>query len=296
MSVQKRIYGVNISRVPHSSLKFLHLEKVSNLPTTFDLRSKMPPVYQQGELGSCTANALSAAYEYCDNNAFIPSRLFLYYNERKLEGDIGQDAGAQLSDGIKTLTTYGICPESQWPYDISKFTQKPLTSCYQTALKHKAVTVHNINQDITSMKTSLVSGYPFVCGISVYSSFESEEVAKTGIVPLPSSSDTFEGGHAVLCVGYDNSKRVWIMRNSWGADWGDKGYFYLPYEYLLDSSLSSDLWNITKEVNLKLVAPSSVHEPLSLDSLQKELLNLRARVHVLESSVCTCSSSPSTSS
>ena len=103
------------------------------------------------------------------------------------------------------------------------------------------------------------------------------------MVPLPDvNNEEALGGHAILVSGYDDKKRVWIMRNSWGADWGDKGYFYLPYEYLLDSSLSSDLWNITKENNLKLSSPQA-SEPLSLESLQQEIMSLKARIHVLES-------------
>ena len=96
------------------------------------------------------------------------------------------------------------------------------------------------------MKTSLVNGFPFVVGISIYSSFESYNVYATGIIPMPSKYDKLLGGHTVLCCGYDDSKQVWIMRNSWGVNWGDNGYFYLPYLYLLDSSLSTDLWNIIK--------------------------------------------------
>ena len=212
----------------------------------------MPPVYDQGQLGSCTANALAAAYEYCDNNAFLPSRLFIYYNERKLENDIPDDAGAMLSDGIKTLETYGVCPETILPYDISKFAVKPSSLCYSTALKHKATKCSNIHNDLSSMKNALASGFPFVVGITIYESFESDSVALNGEVPMPNvNTEQMLGGHAVLVCGYDDSKKHWIMRNSWGSGWGDKGYFYLPYLYLLDSNLASDLWNITKETNLK---------------------------------------------
>ena len=283
MSVQKRVYDVNISRVHPSSLNFLHLDKVSSLPSIVDLRPKMPPVYNQLACGSCSSQSLGAAYEFASGNTFSPSRLFIYYCERYIEHTVSTDSGAMIHDGIRTLQTYGVCPETLWPYDIPKFAVKPPTSCYQAALKHKAVTVHNIKQDITSMKTALANGFPIVVGIQVYASFESDEVAKTGMVPLPDvNNEEALGGHAILVSGYDDKKRVWIMRNSWGADWGDKGYFYLPYEYLLDSSLSSDLWNITKENNLKLSSPQA-SEPLSLESLQQEIMSLKARIHVLES-------------
>ena len=280
-----RIYNVDITRVPHADLKYLSVPKVSSLPSVVDLRSKMPPIYDQGQLGSCTANSLAAAYEFCDNNAFTPSRLFIYYNERVLEHSIGQDAGARLSDGIRTLETYGVCPESQWVYDITKFTMKPPSTCYKTALNHRAVTVNNIHQDITSMKTSLANGFPFVVGIAVYESFESQEVASTGVVPFPNTaSEKCLGGHAILCIGYDDNKKVWIMRNSWGNSWGSSGYFTLPYTYLLDSSLSSDLWNITKESNVS----SNITPKISSENLHKEILQLKGRISLLESQVCKC--------
>ena len=221
------------------------LAKVSthSLPAVVDLRPKMPPVFDQGDLGSCTANALSAAFAY-DASGFLGSRLFLYYNERKLENDIPDDAGAFLSDGIACLVKFGICSESEWPYDISQFAVKPPQKCYTDALKERATVVYNIHNDMNSMKNCLNSGFPFVVGIAVYSSFESKSVALTGYVPMPGSRDTFLGGHAVLVCGYTDRMQCWIVRNSWGASWGAKGYFYLPYQYLLDSSLASDLWYI----------------------------------------------------
>ena len=240
----KKILNLKIERLPYDQLNLVSLNLPILKKPLVDLRQKMPPVYDQGELGSCTANALCALMEYIDH--IKGSRLFLYYNERKIENDIPDDAGATLSDGIKCLVKYGICSETSWSYDQTKFTLKPPITCYNEALKYKALIVKNILQDMTHMKTLLVENNPFVVGIAVYESFMSDEVAKTGYVPMPSYDEICEGGHAVLCVGYDDKKRVWIMRNSWSDLWGDKGYFYLPYEYLLDSSLSSDLWTISK--------------------------------------------------
>ena len=252
MSTTKHVYNLIIKRIPSLELKHKLLTTMK-LPTSIDLRNKMPPVYDQGQLGSCTANALAACFEYEDNNAFIPSRLFIYYNERVIENNINTDSGACLYDGIKSIQKTGVCSENLWPYNISKFKIKPTKNCYTDAENYKALDVTNIQQDITSMKTSLANGYPFVVGISVYASFESKKVSNTGIVPMPDiHKEELLGGHAVLVCGYDDLNQRWILRNSWGSSWGDKGYFYLPYLYLLDSHLSSDLWNITK---LNIVSP-----------------------------------------
>jgi hypothetical protein len=244
----KRIYNLKLERKPQSELKFKVFKPVP-LPEKVDLRNDFPKVYDQGELGSCTANALCAVYEYETvdekvNLGFKPSRLFLYYNERKLENTVEEDSGALLSDGIKVMKKYGICSEIDCPYVIENFTEKPSTTAYNNALKHKVIISANIHQDLNSMKLSLYNKNPFVVGILIYSSFESEEVAKTGMVPMPKEEEDCLGGHAVVVCGY--TKDHWIMRNSWGDSWGDKGYFYLPHAYLLDSKLSSDLWNISK--------------------------------------------------
>lgn len=263
----KRIYNLKIERSPMSQLKLKLFSEIKNLPKQVDLRDKCPDVYDQGNIGSCTAQALAAAFEIKDgiHNTFIPSRLFIYYNERLLENSVHEDSGALLSDGIKTLETYGVCNEKDWPYDVEKFNIKPHQKCYTDALYHRAYTVHNISCDINCMKTSLASGHPFVVGISIYESFESEIVSKTGIVPLPDiDNEKCLGGHAVLVVGYIDKKQLWIVRNSWGSDWGDKGYFYLPYLYLMDAKLSSELWNITKitENSDNKVEPNSTPEKL----------------------------------
>jgi len=202
----------------------------------------MPPVYDQGNLGSCTANALVSIFQF-DKPTFYGSRLFLYYNERKIENDISNDSGACMIDGIMSLQVTGLCSEKSWPYKENKFAVTPPASAYREALTHKALQVKNIKQDITSMKTYLSLGLPFVVGIAVFEEFESDQVATTGYVPMPSKNSQCLGGHAVVCCGY-TSNNYWIMRNSWGTGWGVKGYFYLPSRYLLDTSLSSDLWGI----------------------------------------------------
>jgi C1A family cysteine protease len=248
----KKNYNVKIHRVHPHELRPNAATTVAShaniLPTAVDLRPKMPPVYDQGQLGSCTANALCAAFQYDGGHPLADqgSRLFVYFNERKLENSIPDDAGAFLSDGVKCLEKYGVCLESEWPYDISKFAVKPSAKCYKDALKHRALVAHNVMPDLSSMKTCLASGYPFVVAITIHSAFESDTVAVNGLVPMPIAGDQVLGGHAVLCVGYDDIHQCWIMRNSWGADWGVKGYFFLPYLYLLDSNLASDMWTITK--------------------------------------------------
>ncbi|HLN28193.1 MAG TPA: C1 family peptidase [Gemmataceae bacterium] len=213
---------------------------VANIPSSVDLRDKCPPVYDQGQLGSCTANAIAGALEFemmkQGLNAFIPSRLFIYYNERAMEGTIPTDAGAMIRDGIKSVANQGDCPEGNvgdpppaWPYDIGKFAVQPAQACFDKAKDLKAVSYHSVTQNLADMKGCLAEGYPFVFGFTVYESFESADVAKTGNVPMPKAAEQVLGGHAVLAVGYDDDERVFICRNSWGDAWGDAGYFYMPY-------------------------------------------------------------------
>lgn len=222
------------------------------LPAMVDLSvdPAMPPIWDQGEIGSCTANASSAAVEFLQrkNKAiwdFMPSRLFVYYNSRLPLGMTNVDSGAYVRDAIKSINIYGVCREDVWVYDEKKFKQKPLASAYKNATLHKALKYLRIPRDINTMKGILASGLPFVFGFSTYQTFMSDEVEKTGILPMPLANEKMTGGHCVLCVGYRDDTQQVIIRNSWGPDWGQKGYFLMPYEYITKSGLADDFWVIT---------------------------------------------------
>jgi|SRR6185295_204323 len=224
------------------------IEYLQALPPSVDLRLNCPPVYDQGDLGSCTANAIAASIEFDRKKQslpdFVPSRLFIYYNERDMEGTVGSDSGAMIRDGIKSVNKLGVCPEQEWPYDISQFTVKPSAKCYADALKDKALSYQRVARSLDQMKACLASGNVFVYGFTVYESFESQQVAQTGIVPMPHRGEQVLGGHAVMACGYDTTKGVFHVRNSWGSAWGQQGYFDMPFEYLLNKGLSSDFWVI----------------------------------------------------
>lgn len=221
---------------------------LNSLSQKVDLTAQCPPVYDQGQLGSCTANSIGAAFEFellkQKLTDFMPSRLFIYYNERVIENTINTDSGAQIRDGIKSVAKQGVCSEESWPYIISEFAVKPYQACYKEALQNTATSYHRVARNLNDMKACLTDGYPFVIGFTVYSSFESQQVAQTGVLNMPAKDETMIGGHAVLVVGFDDSSSRFIVRNSWGPDWGQKGYFTMPYEYLMDANLSDDFWTI----------------------------------------------------
>ena len=220
------------------------------LPPSVDLRASDSPIYNQGNLGSCTGNSIGAMFQFVNRKDagkdFIPSRLFIYYGERAIEGHVSIDSGAYIRDGMKVLAKRGVCAETTWPYNIGKFKNRPIVNAFKEASLHQAIVYQRLDGTLTSMKQCLADGYPFVFGFSVYESFESDAVAKTGIVPMPSKTERQLGGHAVMAIGYDDTKKAIIVRNSWGADWGDKGYFYLPYDYISNTNLADDFWTLRK--------------------------------------------------
>ncbi len=217
------------------------------LPPRIDLRPQCSPVENQGALGSCTGNALTGALEFLeirDKVHFVDlSRLFIYYNERVIENTVKSDAGARLRDGIKTLAKQGVCSEKTWPYRISRFSVKPPAASYKEAAQHQ-ITSYQRLRTVDEMRACLAGGFPFVFGFTVYESFESQAVAKSGVVSMPQAGERVVGGHAVLGVGYDDAEKRFVVRNSWGAGWGEQGYFTIPYDYLADWQLASDFWTV----------------------------------------------------
>ena len=256
-------YGWKPDLPDHRDLMFAVPHAVATkLPAKVDLRSKCPKVvYDQGQIGSCTANAIAGAIEFDQIKQGVtewtPSRLFIYYNERVMEGtNPSVDSGAQIRDGIKSVATQGVCKEDPtWPYSDQntnpnpcpncKYAQKPSAAAYAEAAQNKIKIYQRLNSSVlNTLKGCLAGGYPFVFGFTVYESFESQQVAQTGIVPMPGPSEKVVGGHAVLAVGYDDSTHQFIVRNSWGKGWGIKGYFMMPYAYLINGQLADDFWVI----------------------------------------------------
>jgi C1A family cysteine protease len=221
----------------------LNVNEAVKLPKSVDLRSKCPPIFDQGDLGSCTANAGVRARMMLTGETTMLSRLYLYYQERVIEGTVGEDAGAQMRDIGKAMFNCGICPELDFPYDVTKFAEKPSQIEDLDALKYKIGHYTSV-PDIDGIRQVLaLKQQPVMTGIDVYASFESADVAKTGKVPIPKMSERKLGGHAVCIVGYDDTKKWFILANSWGETWGDKGYFYLPYDFFV-KQYAYDFWII----------------------------------------------------
>lgn len=225
--------------------------RVARLPAAVDLRPHCPPVMDQGDLGSCTANAITGALRYelkrqGGRDAKL-SRLQLYYDERVMEGTIASDAGAEIRDGIKSAAKIGVGHETLWPYAISKFAKKPPPGVYKDALKFKALEYQRVEVDAAALKSAIASGHTPVIGVTLYESFESKDVERTGVVPMPGRNEQELGGHALYVAGYGQKPGYFTVRNSWAANWGDKGDCYFPESYLGSKLLGSDYWIIMHE-------------------------------------------------
>lgn len=200
---------------------------------------------------SCTANAIAAAMQYARARQklpladSVPSRLMIYFLERQIEDTITSDAGAEIRDGIKAVASTGVCFEDLWPYVPSRFADKPSEEAYAAAAKDLAISYARVPQTVDGIRNSLAAGWPVIFGFTVYPALESADVARTGRLPMPNSSDDPIGAHAVLCVGCDLAERTVLVRNSWSAAWGLKGHFLLPLEYILNPELASDMWQIS---------------------------------------------------
>jgi C1A family cysteine protease len=245
----QRVYKL---KKDEQDLRDLHFRSVFQthveLPKTVDLREERSPIVDQGQLGSCTANALASGLrEHMLLKAGQPltrlSRLFLYWHERSLEGTINEDSGAYLRDGMKVMASIGVAPDIDFPYEISRFTERPSQASEANAAAYKITSYERII-DVNALKAALAQGHPVAIGIPVYESFEGFNTAETGIVKLPKRGEQCLGGHAMLAVGYKTIKRTKyiIVRNSWGEGWGDKGYCYIPESFFTIYARNIDMW------------------------------------------------------
>ena len=226
------------------------------LPASVDLRQYCSAIEDQGQLGSCTGNAIAGIIELMQRKQNPAkgrdvSRLFIYYEERVLDGSVNYDAGAYIRDGIKVVNKKGAPLETLWPYLTSRFRTRPTVTAYNDALKRKATAYQRVT-NFAGVKTALSQGYPVVIGFDIYASFETQAVTSTGMMPYPNiNTEQYLGGHAVAIVGYNDNLNGgrFICRNSWGTSWGDQGYFYMPYQVIQDVNMSSDFWIITAVTN-----------------------------------------------
>jgi C1A family cysteine protease len=199
-----------------------------------DLRIWASPVEDQLHLGSCVGQAVVGAYELllnkADRNRFTDlSRLFVYYNARLLDNAVEEDVGAYVRDGIKAVNKYGVCSESTWPYLVERFAQAPSIQSYEDAQRRLIKKYYRID-DIKDIIDALNTDSPVVTSMNVYDSFDELDRGKK-ILPMPRASEDLIGGHAVTFVGYDLPKKLFLARNSFGTDWGEDGYFWVPFDY-----------------------------------------------------------------
>ena len=228
------------------------------LPASIDLSKWCSPVENQGEIGSCTANAGVGLMEYYQRRAhgqhLDGSRLFLYKATRQLLGWKGDD-GAYLRSTMKAMVLFGIPPERTWPYKEADFNLEPPAFCYAYAQSYRAMRYYRLDPPGTStstllknIRTSLAAGLPSMFGFTVYSSIPAIG-EKNGDIPFPNTSDKPEGGHAVIAIGYDDARKIGShrgalkIRNSWGKEWGEKGYGWLPYAYV-ENEQADDFWSL----------------------------------------------------
>lgn len=230
---------------------YIYKSTVVKTSSLVDLRPFCSPIEDQGNLGSCTGQSVAGAIELLNKRSGKQtdvSRLFIYYYERLLEGTVNYDNGAYIRDGIKATNKYGAPLEKYWPYYINQFRTQPSQPAIIDGAKRK-VTLYERAADFNACKNALANGYPVIVGFLVYSSFVGRNVTKTGIMPYPNvARETLLGGHAVLLVGYNDAKNHFIVRNSWGVNWGDRGYFYMPYRVIQNTQMSDDFW-VIKSVN-----------------------------------------------
>jgi len=210
---------------------------------SFTLRSKVRFIYDQKSIGSCVSNAFAQYINMCTTNNVKISRLLHYYCGRAIEGGSSlDDSGLDIRQAAKIIQKYGACNETTWPYDVSKFNQLPTLNVFKSSLYFRKYTYSFVDQKLDRLIFVLHNQKkPILFGIYVYDSFLTDKVASSGIVPMPNlDTEKLLGGHCIVMIGFDNTKSQFICVNSWGSSWGSNGFFYLPYDYVLNPELAAD--------------------------------------------------------
>ncbi len=290
----KRILNWVRNTIPATPDKQLQY-KLSAKQPVIDLttKKKFPPIYDQGYIGACTANVFALAFyfillnnkeysNFLNKTNFEPSRLWLYYQQRLIEGNLETDAGAQLYSGIIVLKTKGLCSERLYPYIQTKYKESPELYTYIEAINYKLDDYRILKQNLNDMKASIQLGNPFFFGIYLFKSKSQEKPdidlitkEKNWILPYPTYNDDYVGGHAITAVGYDDDKKLMKIRNSWGENWGDKGHFYLPYEYILDSDFCADFYVISSVIILSNFVNNVINGNKSVGETNNESSSIR---------------------
>lgn len=251
-----RTNGYRAGKVPDDATRKV-AKQHQYLPPKVDLRKFLTPV--ESQVGnSCVANAFAGAYEYLakreHGDSADVSRLFIYYNARYMEGCHDEDAGSQMQYAIEALKEYGACWEEYWANDEDMILEEPDEEAYSQAYNFKIVDAEYLETDLDLWKSTLAEGYPIAFAVNTFNSFDSASKNK-GRVPMPKASDNVRkthGWHAMLCVGYSDPDQMFIVRNSWGDEWGDKGYCYMPYDYVIHETYNGhDSWIIKSVENLE---------------------------------------------
>jgi len=265
-----RAYGWRPDHPDHRDyllVDHVELPAIASLPARVDLRETGfldDSIFDQLRLGACVENATAEGLMYVQRATGLwarglrvtPSRLAMYYWVRQIEGTTSEDAGSEIRDALKVVAGKpGYVDEATWPYEVDRFSEAPPPAVVQAAGSDRATKYMRVAVNATAMRQALAAGFPVIVGFEVYQEIESDQVARTGYLPRPSRGEEAIAGHAVLLVGYDDARRRWLLRNSWGPGWGMGGYFETDYGYLDSTTYGGDYWVIQAEVEGDQPAP-----------------------------------------
>lgn len=253
MIIARHLNGWKRDRPDHRDMTLELTIDALRAPSSADFSADCPAPYDQKNLGSCTAHAAAFCWHYEEQveeakHVECPSRLKIYWDTRTIEGTVSEDSGATIRDTFKAIFKNGLAHEGLWPYVVANFRKHPPAAAIADAALHRPTAKMYARVDTGSIRAVLAARRPVAFGFSVPASFMSDRVARDGIMPMPKAGEKVVGGHAVALVGYDDTRKAALVRNSWGSLWGLKGYFWMPYDVLFNAEWASDFWTVTAAV------------------------------------------------